>query len=407
MKSDSILRYLFYAITALKVLIILFIPEFRVWEPEEMALNLLEGKGFYVNFLGQHNYNYQFPLYPFCIYMIYSAFGPIQQIVVVLNIVLYSLATLFMGKVLKLLVPKISEIGEQFFNLIVLLYPATNVYVLGNIHPFALDLLLCVSGFYFGLKWSKSHEVKDLLLAFFILALILVDRITLLFAPAIGIVWGLWQSNQKFKHLLYTAGLSVLALLPLASWMYSTYQHNHSISIMSSTGVNLWIGIQQDTEGTAQLSNGDSYLSLLTSDEISFLEKSSPMQQNIFFTAKYWQERQADSNLWDKMMWMKLRNFWWFRTDLGVDYSPQLQKLVVLYKVAYALLLFAMLWGMILHPEKFWSLTLLLIGICFFQAWFYVETRHRVLIEPFMLLMAFTAVYEFYTTKIATRQTIF
>src|SRR6185295_8767981 len=96
-----------------------------------------------------------------------------------------------------------------------------------------------------------------------------------------------------------------------------------------------------------------------------------------------------------RLFGVKLRNFFWFRTLIGSTYSPAIRRLVPIYQVGYAAVLALALvsaWALPRSRAWIWSVV---IGLGLVQSVFYVETRHRLVIEPLLMFLAIVVLVSF------------
>lgn len=84
----------------------------------------------------------------------------------------------------------------------------------------------------------------------------------------------------------------------------------------------------------------------------------------------------------------KLRHFFWFRAMAGNDYGAAFRRLLPLYKRAYGGMLAGALLAFWRFGGRAWAVWLPVVALGAVQAFFYVETRHRVLVEPLLLFLA-------------------
>jgi hypothetical protein len=86
------------------------------------------------------------------------------------------------------------------------------------------------------------------------------------------------------------------------------------------------------------------------------------------------------------MMGVKLRNFWLFRGNLG-SHRPDPERWALAAFKVYTVVLLPLLF-LAWRDERMRLLLVTLFMFSLVQAMFYVETRHRLLVEPVLLIVA-------------------
>ncbi|MFT7614297.1 MAG: hypothetical protein ACI9J3_003279 [Parvicellaceae bacterium] len=386
------IKYLVIAIILVLTLVkLLFLGPIRITEGHEIAQSILATNEFKYWINNGYNFNYQFPIYPFLIAVFYF-FRELPEMAIALNLLCSGVTAYFIAKISHALFNKnkwltiIATIGF-------LTHPIISYYQVATIHPLALDLLFATLLIYMGICW-KHYSLKNSIICGLIIGLALLNRPTLI-VFALPIAYRL-LTTTSIKPLIFRAVIiGFIAIIPVGMWMI----RNHSIygewSLNSSYGQNLWIGIQEETEGTAQKANGQTYYSLMDDSTYAAISILNPVEESAYFTKKYQTELEKTPGLWSSMFVLKLKNFWWFRSNIGVDYGPGISDYIIFYKIGYVLLLIFGLLGFIVS-NKYWRMVLLsILLLSLFQASFYVETRHRLLIEPALIISSLAAIQYF------------
>lgn len=358
-----------------------------LFEAHTIAVEWLRSGEFRYHHLGVWNPNYQFPVYPAIVAgFLFTGLGVYGVLVFQ---VLCGTVSAWLAYRLALTVNGVGGISRKLALLVALLTglsPFIAVYQVRMVHPFAWDMLLAMALMTGGFIVRPERRVQ--LLGFFALAgIATLNRPTavLFLAPF------LWMQRAFFLHLRqlpYKALAMALLVLPTGMWMLRNHALLGTWSLNSATGQNLWLGVQEATEGTAQLADGRNYKALLTNAELATLQDRSPVEQSAFFAHRWRQAIGMDHGLWARMMGVKLRNFWLFRSQLGMHHHGIAQWAAVLYKV-YATIVFVLLLIAARYADP--AVRLLLISLVLYsiaQALFYVETRHRLVVEPVLLLIA-------------------
>jgi hypothetical protein len=345
---------------------------------------------------GQWHYHYQFPVYPALVYCMYSmgigAYG-----VLIFNIILgtltallvYHLTLLLTGQAQKRKLPLSREWPAIIAATVIAFNPYLAYYQVKMVHPFALDVFFAMLISYLGFK-LKIFTNKGLIWWALACGLAILNRPTLVVFCLFALPLLIKQLKLlKIKTIVLSAAL---ILLPVSAWVVRNGSIADDYSLSSASGQNLWIGIQGETQGTAITATGENYMSLLTDDERQEVYGLSASHQSDWFKAKYQEELAAKPNLFLEMFLIKLQNFWFGRADAGVYHnSGYVGVAAVIYRYFSAILLLSLIGLLIIRfRESLWPLFVLLL-FSVLQSFYYVETRHRLLLDP--LLIVFMVVF--------------
>ena len=386
----SLLTDPLFWVIALPVLIKLFVLEpVDLFEPHTIAVEWLRTGEFRYGHLGVWNPNYQFPVYPALVAALLASGIGIYGVLVFQ--VLCGAASAWLVYHLARLVLDDEAKNRPTALLVALctgLSPFIAVYQVRMVHPFALDMLFALA--LLTGAWAVRWANWQALIGYAVLAgVALLNRPTAV-VFLLPFVWRQRAFLFNLKHLRLKQAMLILLVLPTGSWIVRNHSLLGAWSLNSATGQNLWLGVQETTEGTAQLADGQNYTALLEPTDLLALSGMSPVEQSTFFTRRWKEAISAKPMLWFRMMGVKLRNFWVFRTHLGMHHAGIGAWAATLYQ-AYAAVVFVMLILAMRQANN--SIRLLLITLFLYsiaQAFFYVETRHRLVVEPVLMLVAFT-----------------
>ncbi|MBP8877319.1 MAG: glycosyltransferase family 39 protein [Flavobacteriales bacterium] len=368
-----------------------FLAPVDLFEAHTIAVEWLRSGEFRYHHLGVWNPNYQFPVYPAIVAGFLLAGLGVYGVLVFQ--VLCGTVSAWLVYRLALEVNGEGETSQRIALAVALLTglsPFIAVYQVRMVHPFAWDMLLALALITGGFVIRPARSWQ--LIGFFALAgIALLNRST----AVLFLLPFLWMQRSflpRMDHLPMKAIALTVLFLPTSLWVLRNRAELGTWSLNSAMGQNLWLGVQEATEGTAQLADGRNYTALLTVAELVELQQRSPLEQSVFFTQRWRGSIGADPSLWGRMMGVKLRNFWLFRAQLGMHHQGVAQWATALFK-GYAVGLFALLligaWFGNAAVRLLLS-TLLLYSVA--QALFYVETRHRLVVEPVLLLIAVSGV---------------
>lgn len=384
----------------IRLVILLFITPVYLFEPHNIAINMLQTGEMKYFLNNKMNYNYQFPVYPYLLFIIYKTFGIIPKLAIVLNCLFHSLATLvgyyvftwFAENSKIQLVKKYATLIALLSTFGILFHPLINYYTLMIVHPFALNLLFMLLSLFCMIHYFKISGAKSFIFLGLVFGLTLLDRISLVILLVPFFTFLLLNNSLRFA-LKKSFILFLFGILVLSPWLYRNYTIYHKLSITSSLGQNLWLGIQEETGGTSNLQNGNSYYNLLTTDDWKKINTFNSEEESDYFIEKYKHAISNSPMLFVKMYFIKLKTFWWFRTGIGDQYTPTIKKWIPLYRWFYAIVLFLSIYYVFKNKKEALVISSIPVALSLFSALFYVETRHRVIIEPILLFMCVCSLF--------------
>jgi len=376
------------------VAVYIFQDEIGVWEDDVIAKNMLEtGEMFYMQ-RGTPNYMFQFPVYPSLLFGIYKLFGYNQLYGIVFNLLMISIISFLLFEIfiyagtklgLKPGVIKI-ELIAFFTVLSFLFHPFISFYSMFKVHPFIIDMFFPITIIFFSFRFLKLQSWRNLCLLAFSTGLGVLNRSTA-FSAFIPFIILAASSLTLRKTLFSLSVVSITTILVISPWLMRGYSLYNSLAMTMTGNEIIWKGSLYNSDGSNYLLNGRTYKSTLSRDEIKFLSGKPIIVQNDFFKAKYSQLLREDPQHVFKLYFTKLKNFWLYHKNIGIEYGKRIQSFIFIYKGYTFIILVLNLGAIVLF--KFKSLVLLSypIILSIIQSIFYVETRHRMIIEPFLLFI--------------------
>jgi hypothetical protein len=363
-----------------------------------MAANFATTGSFFINRYGIDNHTFQFPVYMTLVGWTYRLFGEHRQLACLLNVLLSGLTACVLiplfSRILDEIDPQHALPGANRTAVVsvavlgFLFHPFTSYYAMNNIHPFSLDLLMLYVPLLLMFRYvDRGERPIDLLLLALSLGVVLLTRTTLvvgmlLFLRIVG-------RRSGWKAAIVRASIATtIAVLMSVPWLIRNYRIDGIVGYTSTTGENIWKGALDNSEGANYLADGSNYRTVLTTEELDLLPTLSVNGQNEFFLDKYRRILVERPGHIAEMFLRKLRNFFWFRPGIGERYNAVMQRVMPLYMAMYAVALALALLSIPAFGRStlvFWSI---IAALGMFQSVFYVETRHRVVIEPLLILLA-------------------
>ena len=368
------------------------------WEYSDIARNLIKDHSFVYSYLNAEYVNFCPPLYSFLVAFIYLISNFNSFAVIFAQIIIFSFlcAVVFM-------------IGEEIFGfkigflaaICVMLHPVLLFYTLRYEHCLILDsFMITFSIFTMLMLREKPASLWRLIVSGSVLGLSFLSRGTALILLPVFVFWISFAFNQSFKKRLKTAfGLILISFMIITPWTIRNYLVTGKfILIGAMTEECFWLGNNPNASGSSYNAAGQTMLRDLAGRD--FLKKVSSLdeaaQKEAFKDAAFdfIKNNPAD---FIKLFIKKLYYFWWFSPQFGILYS---KIYVPFYKILYFLEFLFGIIGITLAVTSKNKIVIqnsilpisALLSISIFQSLFYVEGRHRLALEPLLLIFAAYAI---------------
>lgn len=359
----------------------------RPWEYEQIADNLLAGNGFVLQFLQTPYRALCPPGYPFLCAAVYAVTDYSRTALLLLQCLLGALICVPVHQIalLALRNPACAVLGSWA----VALHPGLIQYA-SRLHTLTLDVLLfflCLwSWMVFCQQASNRHAIltglasgsaplfRGTILPFVFLAAALSPRLTGLPARTLA---------PKLARIFL-----IVALL-MTPWLIRNAVLFHRFPmLMSGSNYSFWLGNNPMASGGALLPDGQA----IPTPEALLRERRQrdEMGQSQLFAEQSYAFLREQPMQALRLFVLKLRSFFWFSPQTGIRY-PGWQ--VRLYRWYYGVIVVLALIGLIGTRQRwaepsFMLLFLYLFSIALSQSLYYVEGRHRWIVEPILLLWA-------------------
>ncbi|MFA6142097.1 MAG: glycosyltransferase family 39 protein [Candidatus Omnitrophota bacterium] len=359
------------------------------WEFNDIALNIIHGRGYVFDWLNTQYHSFGYPLYPFLLAISHTITHENYFILEIFNAVV-SCATCYV----------IYLIAGRIFNkrvgllsaFLTATHPGLIVYAT-KIHEFTLVTFLTVL-----IIWSMIRlNTKKAMHNFYIGSIIGIGVLTrptfIFFFPAYFVY--LWVSSRDFKNVSRNAAIAFLAImLVILPWTIRNYStHKRLIFITTNTAEHFWRGNNPNASGTALTTDGKHMLEVAPKEFVERLFKLDEMGQYDLFYGEALKFIKANPALSIKMFFRKFYYFWWFSPQTGYLYPAQW---TVIYKIYYSLIFGLFLFGIYLSLVKPYPLdkSPVILILTFFIALsmahsiYFMDMRHRWAIEPLMMIFS-------------------
>jgi 4-amino-4-deoxy-L-arabinose transferase-like glycosyltransferase len=394
MKSRRVLAALFLSALAVRLVAVSVamatgrFPEF--WEYESLARNLINGKGFLYSHFDTDYRAYVEPLYPWLVAGVYRLTGHSTVALAAVQ----CLISAFVAVV-------VYDVGRRTFGhrsgvvagALVALHPGLAGYA-SKFHPLVLDTLFISLVLLAVLRLVQEPAPGTAAVFGTALGGCVLTRPTILAFIPFALAWVTYRQRAR-RGAAYAALGLVIAVAIASPWVVRNYVVLGTFVLTrTNTGYVFWLGNHPgatggatDTSGTASLFDGaplELRQRILSSDEIA---------QNRIFLSEALRHVRGNPAAFVGRAMTKLYYFWWAAPYSGRRY-PQWQ--FALYRGFYSMTLVLAILGLVFawrhrSPGQLDGLVLglvLLAAISVVQSLFYVDARHRLAVEP--LLMVFS-----------------
>ena len=408
-----------------------------VWESEQLANNLLAGRGFTYQFLGTTYRSYMEPLYPGLCAAVYALTG---HSFLALGLVQALLGTALVGLVFACGRRLAGDAAGLWAATLAAVHPGLIAYTT-KFHPFVLDSLLLLAVVAACLFFSSTRPVRSAVVLGAAIGVCVLSRATVLVClPVMG--WWVaarldrgrlaardasrtepkWAQPARMQGArrantpriqptsnaadglappvsatgdLHHGLLSAVALaaataaLVVAPWVARNRAvQGRFVLTRSGTALVFWLGNNPHAfSGSAATPTGTPLYDLIPEEQRRRLRALDELGQQDLFLAEATAFVRAHPLAFVQRWAVKLGYFWWQSPQAGHLYPAPLFRL---YQIFYLAMMGLAITGTVARRRQ--RETWLLIGFCasiaIVQSAYYVEGRHRLAIEPILLLLA-------------------
>jgi 4-amino-4-deoxy-L-arabinose transferase-like glycosyltransferase len=362
----------------------------EIWEFETIANHLLAGKGYSVRFLNNNYKSFATPLFGFLCAGIYAVTNHsffavllIQSLFSIgLALTVFKIATIVFN-------PRVGLLA----TVLVAFHPGFLYYDVFNLLPLSIDSFLIAAITFLLLKNKERPTLKSMSLIGSLIGIAVLSRgITGVLLPLVIIYFVFVRSAHRIYRLKIIACVLCGTFLVLAPWLIRNYiVHKQFVLIASTSGENFWRGNNLYATGTSYDQKQTEIFELWPQ---TFKEKvlaMNELQQQQFFEREALSFIRANPGIAASLYAKKVYYFWWFSPQSGTIYP---KNYMAVYRVYYIVIVSFFIVGLIFalafsNRDVLKSSLILIcfsICICLGQSLFYVEGRHRWLIEPLMII---------------------
>lgn len=361
------------------------------WEYETIANRLLAGQGYSFEFLHTTYWSFNTPLFGFLCAGVYAVTNHSYFAILIIQSFFTIALALVIFKIAKLV---FSEGVGLLAAALVAFHPGFIYYDVFNLLPLSIDSFLIAAITLLLLKHKDKPTVMSMSLLGVLIGIATLSRgITGALLPFIIIYIAVFARSLNLKdRLKITMCLVCATFIILAPWIIRNYFiHKQFVFISSTSGENLWRGNNRYATGTSYDEHKIAILDLWPQDFKEKVFSLAEMQQKKFFEEEALHFIRANPLETARLYVKKVYYFWWFSAQSGIIYP---KSYLTIYKYLYIILISISLAGIAFalassNRETRESCLILIsvpLSICLAQSIFYVEGRHRWLIEPIMMV---------------------
>jgi 4-amino-4-deoxy-L-arabinose transferase-like glycosyltransferase len=359
-------------------------------ELDGIVSNILSGNGYVYSFLRTNYYFYGYPFYYYFLALIdlvtdnnYLAIGIFQALIAA-----FSVIPLFF-------------IAEKIFNrkiafisaLLYCLHPGLVAY---TAMPASLTFQICFILMIIYLMVCFEDKKWPLALAGILTGLSVLIRPTIIFFIPAFLIYLIVRKEPWRKLFLKLSIIGFFLMIVLFPWIYRGYKiYNRFIFVSLTSSESFWRGNNPIATGTGFTEDSQVFLwkAMLNEDFARKIYSLNEIGQYDFFkdaTMKYIKAHPLD---FFKITIRKFIYFWSFSPQTGLLYPA---RWLALYKMGYYFLATFFVLGVyfIFKNRQYVNMPVALllfsvfIMISAFQSLFYVDTRHRWMLEPLLMIVS-------------------
>lgn len=360
-------------------------------EFEDLVNSLLSGHGYVYNFLGTPYRSFNTPLYSFICAGIYIVTGHSFLPVLILQ----SAATIILAYTVYMLANMMFDRTVSVTAAAcVAFHPGFMYYDIYNLVPLSIDSSFIAAVTFLFLRYRESLTVSRMLIIGFLIGLGTFSRgIIGAMLPYLSAYIVLFVKNirfrEKLKLITVCAAAVMIVLLP---WIIRNYVvHREFVFIATTNAECLYRGNNPTALGTSLTGDGRCVRELWPDDVKARIETLDEMGQKRYFEREAVRFIVENPVAFLKLYLRKIYYFWWFSHQSGSIYPGIYLRI---YKIAYSMMVVFYLAGLVLTfrnggrnaKECTVFMLIMMMSVCLSQSLFYVEGRHRWLIEPLLLI---------------------
>ncbi len=403
MKTKRILLILLGAAILLRIAVIFIFKTYDhpfFLEYEDIARNMLSGKGFVYEFLNTPYRSFCNPLYGWITVVVYAVTGHSYLAMILVQ----SFASLALAYVVFRIAATIFDEKTGILSAaLVLFHPGFVYYDCFKLIPLSIDSLFIALIALFFIKGKDDPGILNMFMVGALIGLGALSRgIIGSFMPFLCLYILIFSKGVPARNrMVSAASLALATFLVIAPWVVRNYVIHKKIMIVSTTGETFWRGNNKYALGTSLSKDGRSIIELWPVEFRNKVYALDEMGQKKFFEKEAVDYIRRNPMSFLRLYAKKVYYFWWFSPQSGAIYP---KAYLLIYKSLYSVLLSFSILGLGLSffsrneqiRKNTWAIAFIFMSVFVTQSFFYVEGRHRWLIEPILIIFFSYGIWKTY-----------
>jgi 4-amino-4-deoxy-L-arabinose transferase-like glycosyltransferase len=356
----------------------------RTWEYEVIANNLLAGRGYTYQLDGAtYVASQSSPLYIFLVAGVYLLTGHSQTVLLLIQALLGAATATLAASLAR----RMGSLAAGWWaGLLVAFDPGLVVYA-AELHSLTLDALAFVALACGVCFLSSQPRVRQLALLGVLFGLATLTRSTALILLPFALLWLVRYRGMRLLS-AHSAAVIGVAVLVCAPWsIRNSVLLSQPVLVSSEASEWLWRGNNPAATGSSYTLDGRRILDVAPRDFQDRIYAAGEAERVRLYRDAALDFMRAHPLDAATLYARKLKAFWWSSDTTGLLYPPEW--LLGYYLWSFFILGCAVLGAVVARrrPETLLVITFLLVS-ALTQALFYVEGRHRLAVEPLILVLA-------------------
>ena len=361
----------------------------RLWEYDDIATNVLNGRGFVLDVEGTEYRAFTTPGWPLLLaaLLLVGDYRLVQCLQILLG--------LSLGVAVYLVVrTSWARRAALLAGAASMLHPGLVYYSVMNSDPLPLNALIVFLIAAALLRLGDHPSPSWAVVPGTLIGMSLFTRGTTVLLLPVAAVWLVFVTGWR-RATMSTAVVVVVAGVWVAPWILRNMIVLDAPVMTSTAGEMLWWGNNPDASGGVEALDG-SNMAARRPSRVQAVLRASPNElvHDRAFKNEAFGFMRSDPGAAASLWLRKFVQFWWFGPFYGKEYPVWY---LSGYKPLYALELMLAAAGIVIafrsrqHSSAAWLFVSIPLAISIFQSLFYVQGRHRWMVESFLIVFASVA----------------
>ncbi|MHC4122706.1 MAG: ArnT family glycosyltransferase [Planctomycetota bacterium] len=360
----------------------------EVWEYDEIAQNIMGEKGYVFNHLHAEYRALGYPLYPVISALVYAITHNNYFALELLNVIASAFIVYLIFKISAKIYGRKAGLLSAF---LVATHPGLIVYST-KLHELTLVVFFACFIFWYIISRDMERMRSNVIIGL-VTGLSILLRPTLIFFLAVYLLRMILIRLPARKIMRSFLIAALVCACVVAPWIIKNYTvHKQWTFITTSSAEHFWRGNNAFSSGTSLTKDNKNMFEVAPKEFVSKLYLLDEIGQYNLFYAETLKFIKSDPRFFARMIAKKIYYFWWFSPQTGAWYAKSWKDLYLLYYVPFFIFFLS---GLLLSCHSRSVNRSYVIPLCVFMllislahSLYYIEIRHRWMIEPFILVIA-------------------